>query len=519
MKVHRQIFAATRLLEKKTAMAKVIELTKAATTSVDSGLDNPNASAAVLASELYESRSVALARGEFLNIPQVPRPTLSSILRGHIEELSGWAFMQMDNPQEAVLRLRRAVSVLPADSAWWRSSMWRLGSALALAGKDQDALDAYIKAYKSGQPDQLKYGVIASLYQKINGNTEGLANKVGANPATALETVAQNTVKSPAPTVTPEIRPDPTPDPRIVPIAIQTPAFRPVPTPEPTPVRASVSETPAVAPTPSPTVVQIPTLTPTPEPTPSITPTPTPEPTATPTPEPTPTVTPSPSPEPTTQPTPEPTATPSPTPTIPPTPELTPTLTPTPAATPSPTPEPVKEVVAKPAADSEAKLTKKGDLFPPVVITIPVPEIPKNVVKDPDAKPANPTPADAATEESKGLVKTVGDTETSGNRPRVIVESTLDIKPCTLLASEDSVSLEPGGGDVAVIVRLDGDGVIAGIAAASSNPKDVSVMQQRIVGMRTRAVFLIRTVSGKAGIYQVSFSLPCGKKDVLVKVR
>ena len=34
-----------------------------------------------------------------------------------------------------------------------------------------------------------------------------------------------------------------------------------------------------------------------------------------------------------------------------------------------------------------------------------------------------------------------------------------------------------------------------------------------------RAVFDIRSISQNTGIYQVKFELPCGKKEVLVKVR
>jgi hypothetical protein len=160
MKVHRQIFAATHLLEKKIELPRVVEIAREATIYVDSGLEIASPSMAVMASELYEPRSIAAIRGEFINPPDVSRTTLSAILRGRIEEINGWAAYQMENPTEAVLRLKRAISVLPANSAWWRSSTWRLGSALELAGKDAEALEMYIKSYKSNAPDTLKYSKV-----------------------------------------------------------------------------------------------------------------------------------------------------------------------------------------------------------------------------------------------------------------------------------------------------------------------------------------------------------------------
>ncbi len=116
MKVHRLIFASTQLLDKKLALPKVVELTKSAPAALDSGLDVADPTAAVMASELYESRSIAAARGDYVNLPPVARPTLSAVLRGRVEEISGWADYQMENAPQASIHLKRAVSVLPADS-------------------------------------------------------------------------------------------------------------------------------------------------------------------------------------------------------------------------------------------------------------------------------------------------------------------------------------------------------------------------------------------------------------------
>lgn len=182
MKVYRQIFAANALVEKKVALAKALELTKAAVGQTDAALDVPNAAAAVMANELHDSRALAFSRGEYVLVPDIPKQTLSAIMRGKIEEITGWALYNQSNHSEAVVRLRRSISVYPEKSAWWRSAMWRLGAALEAHGKDRDALDSYIKSYKIDKPDPARYAVIENLYRKLNGNTEGLEAEIGPVP-------------------------------------------------------------------------------------------------------------------------------------------------------------------------------------------------------------------------------------------------------------------------------------------------------------------------------------------------
>ena len=98
-------------------------------------------------------------------------------------------------------------------------------------------------------------------------------------------------------------------------------------------------------------------------------------------------------------------------------------------------------------------------------------------------------------------------------------ETTTEIKPCTITASEENLSLKNGGGDLAVIVGVDGEGELEGLTATSSSPKNVTVRRESIEGVTSRAVFDIRSISPNTGIYQVKFELPCGKKEILVKVR
>ncbi|MBK8148570.1 MAG: hypothetical protein IPK58_10275 [Acidobacteria bacterium] len=76
-RLHRQLYAATRLLNKKTALPKVLELMQSAIGTVDAALDVPNPSAAVLADELYDSRQYFIARSQLVSVNELPRPKLS----------------------------------------------------------------------------------------------------------------------------------------------------------------------------------------------------------------------------------------------------------------------------------------------------------------------------------------------------------------------------------------------------------------------------------------------------------
>ncbi|MBP7415050.1 MAG: hypothetical protein KA831_00215 [Pyrinomonadaceae bacterium] len=417
MKTYRQLFASSQLLAKKLAPAKVAELAKAAVPGVETALDFRHATSAILADEIYQPRTLAEARNEYIQVANVSRATLSAILRGRIEELAGAALFQMDNTAESIIRYRRAVGVLPGDSVWWRSTMWRLATAYEASGNTAEALDAYYKSYKAGTPDPIKYAVIESLYRRTNGNTEGLELKIGRNPLRLLpdEGVAQNTT----PTSTPEATPQPTPEPgptipATVPVKIE-------PTPESTPtVSASPSPTPKASPelTPEPAadVVQTPTPTPTPEPT----------------------------------------------------------------ATPSP---------------------KTTNLFPPVVITIPAANsaMAKTIVDQP--KPtASPTPG-----ETTAAVKT------QDERPAV--------KPCSFTASEPSITLQKAGSELAIIIGTETDEDLTDLTFVSSDPDEIGVRREEISAVKGRALFIVRTISGKAGLYQITFSLPCGKQEVEVRVR
>ena len=182
MKTHRQLFVASQLLEKKKALPKVLELTKDAVKGIDESLQVDSASSAVLADELYETRKIAILRGEALLVPEIPKQTLISILRGKIEEISGWALFKQNQTDEALIRLKRAASVMPKDSVWMRSTMWRTGKILDEQGESEKALDYYIKGYSIDDRSEEKITTIETLYKKINGSLDGLKERIAAKP-------------------------------------------------------------------------------------------------------------------------------------------------------------------------------------------------------------------------------------------------------------------------------------------------------------------------------------------------
>lgn len=213
MKFHRQLFAANRLAEKKKALPKALELTKAAVKEVDSALNVASPSSAVLADELYDSRTLAASRGEFLFVPEVPKNTLLQIVRGRLEETAGRILLEENKPDEAVVRFRRAASVLPENSSWWRANLWELGTALEGAGKPEEALDAYLKSYNTEQPSETKRFMIELLYRKVKGNLEGLDDLIGANPFAAKSNIkndgqAETSVEAEEKTVAEKIIPE-----------------------------------------------------------------------------------------------------------------------------------------------------------------------------------------------------------------------------------------------------------------------------------------------------------------------
>lgn len=191
MAPHRALFAARILIDRGIGYDAARELAEAASARIEEALAVANPAAAVMASQLYEARETAFARNEFLLIPDVPKPTLSAIFRGQIEETIGLALLGTGKAGDAATRFRRALTVYPKDSAWWRSAMWNLGSALEASNEEAEALRTYISSYKIDKPNPSRYLTIARLYKKLNGNIDGLEAEIGPSPLDSIPTAAQ----------------------------------------------------------------------------------------------------------------------------------------------------------------------------------------------------------------------------------------------------------------------------------------------------------------------------------------
>lgn len=196
MRVYRQIYVATRLLRAGKALDTARELLDASRSAADAGLAIPAVTIAVQADELREIRSRAIATGGTPNIAEAPRNVLSNILRGRIEDLTGWVLFNQDKAAEAVEPLRRAVNVLPEGTPAWRTATWHLGAALEQTENKEEALNWYIKSYISGERGSARRALIESLYVKVHGSTDGLDQRIG--PAASASAPASTESLQPA---------------------------------------------------------------------------------------------------------------------------------------------------------------------------------------------------------------------------------------------------------------------------------------------------------------------------------
>jgi uncharacterized membrane protein YgcG/tetratricopeptide (TPR) repeat protein len=215
----RQLYAASRLLQSGVGLPTVVELSEAASSGVEAALDAPASTVGVMADELRDARAQALASGGTLAVGEVQRSVLSRIMRGHIEDLIGWSLFNQDKQSEALTHLRRAVSVLPENSAWWRKAHWHLGATLEATGSQQEALAAYLKSYNPYAPDPVRRVIIETLYRKVNGSLDGLDSKIGPSPSVSSNT-SGNTgastsqpTQSTTPATTETLQPTPLPSP------------------------------------------------------------------------------------------------------------------------------------------------------------------------------------------------------------------------------------------------------------------------------------------------------------------
>jgi uncharacterized membrane protein YgcG/tetratricopeptide (TPR) repeat protein len=292
MRGYRQMYVASRLLRLNKGLDVARDLVEAARSAVDDAMETPAVTVAAQADELREYRSRAIASGLAPEVPDAPRDVLANIIRGRIEDLSGWVLFNQDKYTEAAEALQRAARILPEGTPSWRTAMWHLGAALEQTGMKEDALNAYIKSYLSGERSLARRALIERLYVQVNGSLDGLDQRIGPAPAVATTLSPGESTESPSPgpesspsEVAASAQPQTTPSPATdapktdVPSALvvtETPQTEkpaatdptPEPTPEeptPSPVESSPTESPQ--PTPSP-VESSPTESPQPTPSP-----------------------------------------------------------------------------------------------------------------------------------------------------------------------------------------------------------------------------------------------------------
>ncbi|MGH9873780.1 MAG: tetratricopeptide repeat protein [Pyrinomonadaceae bacterium] len=294
-RVHRELFAASRLLQKGIGFQTAYELAEAARDSAAAGLTVPELTVVVQADEFRPIRARAIAAGGTPDIPEAPRNILSNLIRGRIEDTSGWALYNQDKLDAAVEHLQRAVTTLPEGTPAARTSLWHLGVALERQDKKAEALSYYIKSYNSGDPDPVRRVLIEQLYRKVNGSLDGLNERIGpgfettASAPTPVPDKPSDTVQ---PTSSPESTPAATSEPSATQVSTPTPEPETVPSPSPS-VEAPAATVPEPTPTQSPEATPSATPDATPEATPEATPGSSPEePAATATPEPAPVATP-----------------------------------------------------------------------------------------------------------------------------------------------------------------------------------------------------------------------------------
>ncbi len=504
MRAHRQLFAASRLLQYGIEPDKAFELARGAVANLDAALEVTTPSVATLADEIYESRMQALSRGEMVVVPEIPRQTLSAILRGRLEELSGWAFLLKGEPAQAVVRFRRGLSVLPEKSIWWRSSNWRLGSALESEGKEKEALDAYIRAFNRDFPNPEQYGHIAKLYEKVNGGLEGLQERIGPNPGSSADAAGASAEADETNERT-DVKPETA---NAVPTAESAerreriPDFVPIETAEPRPAE------PTAKPAEARLSEDVPSVKPAAETKPE------------------------------SKDAPKEAAPEEPSKETPDGPETAPASdgketrkkddgpTREPAAEENPA-EAGKKDGQTPAKDEPAAKTEKPEddrrpdepAVEPDATTSDTPA-PAEVEEKRAEEPAKPAPkplfepivisAPARGAEPDGRSRVV-EGEKTGARPDAPAA-------CSIVPTRGSVSIFANGGMWGLFVGVE-NGALADVKASTDSASDISVKEEKPAeDDASRRFFVIRSVSRRTGDFKVTFTAPCGSKDVAVTV-
>ncbi len=256
MRTFRQLYAANRLARKAVAFDTVYELAEAARSSLDTAMLVPAVTVAVQADEYHDMRARVIASGGTPYVSEAPRNVIANLLKGKVDDLSGWALFNREKPVQAVEYLRRAANTLPEGTPAWRGALWHLGAALEQTDSKEEALNYYIKAYVS-EPDPIRKPLIEQLYRKVYGSLDGLDQRLNGSVATTA-------APSPSPDASGVNASSPSSSPSQEPVAAAaTPTREAVATaspeaaPKPSP-EAVTTRSPEAAATPSPDAVATP---------------------------------------------------------------------------------------------------------------------------------------------------------------------------------------------------------------------------------------------------------------------
>lgn len=218
MRPFRQVYAASRLARNGVGITTALDLIAQARRATDEALKVPVLTLAVQADEFRDMRASAISSGSVPDVAPAPAAVLANIYKGRLEDLEGWALFNNEKYSEAVVHLKKAAEILPADTPARRIALWHLGVTFEQSGQKEQALEAYIKSYKGEPaPSAVRRSVIEQLYKRINGSLDGLEEKLGAatgaavSTSTPATTTPETTTPAPQPTTTPEPAPAETP--------------------------------------------------------------------------------------------------------------------------------------------------------------------------------------------------------------------------------------------------------------------------------------------------------------------
>lgn len=539
MKTHRSLYVANQLLEKKKALPKALELTQNAVGGVEAAIKVSSPSSAVLAEELYEARNLAKTKGQNVIVPEIPPATLSKIIRGRIEETAGWALFEQGKYQESLDKLNLSASILPKDSVWWRSVLWKRGQVLTAVEKREEALDSYLKSYASeianSEPGVGKKLVVEALYKELNGSLDGLEEKLTTAPKPAANTSSVFTKKSEANESTGSSNKPKKNIPKIVPIAeptnksvvksevnksiqSETVLDKTIENPVDSSMNPANTEILVKPPTVSNDVLNKKENSENPETSSTNSETNVVTKTAE---------------------NPETVPTPVPTVDIVTNPELPP------AVTSAESTDLKKSVIVTDNLEKNAPVNEtQNSLFPPIIIT---PKSERKISKKPVEKTENTssiknTPANQeitnesnTTENSESTEQTKTPEKKSAansslidsgaGRPRVIVEEMPTTEPavtsnCEITVSQKVVSIIRDGGSIGILISLKDGSDVGKTTYSSSSPADIQIgYEPEVGGITGQGFFLIKSISDKKGKFTATFNTPCGAKEILVKVR